>query len=171
MAITKQQKQEIVETINQKLQEQKSIFFIDFQGLGAKQLFELRNELKQEQAELYIAKKSLINIAFEKNKIPVKINEFKNQIGLVFGFDDEIIPAKIVYNIWKKYENPQILGGYYEKKSINAEKAIELAKLPSKKEMLAGAVGSIRAPLYNLVNALEYNIKGLIFILKQAKTQ
>jgi len=170
MALSKQQKKKVIEKIKQELDKQKSIFFIDFQKLKASQLFDLRKKIKQTDALLYIAKKNLINIAFQDKKIPVKIKELAGQIGIVFSFEDEIAPAKIIHEFQKKYKSPEILGGFYEKKFINQEKAIELAKLPSKQELLARLVGALNAPSSKFANVLQSNIKGLIFILKQAKT-
>ena len=169
MALSKQQKIKVIENIKQDLNKQKSIFFIDFQKLKAKQLFDLRKKLKQANALLYIAKKNLINIAFQDKKIPVKIKDLTGQIGIVFGFEDEILPAKIIHEFQEKYKSPEILGGFYEKEFINQEKAIKLAKLPSKQELLARLVEALNAPSSKFANVLQSNIKGLIFVLKQAK--
>ena len=169
MALSKQQKSKVIENIKQDLDKQKSIFFIDFQKLKAKELFDLRRKLKEINALLYIAKKNLINIAFQDKKIPVKIKDLTGQIGIVFGFEDQIAPAKIVYEFQEKYKSPEILGGFYEKEFINQEKAIELAKLPSKQELLARLVGTLNAPSYKFVNILQGNMQNLVYILSKIK--
>jgi len=66
--------------------------------------------------------------------------------------------------------NLKILGGFLENKFVEAEKIIELAKLPTREELLARLVGSISAPISNFINVLEANIKGLIYVLTKAKT-
>jgi len=170
MAKTKQQKKQILDNIEQGLKKQKSMFFIDFQKIKAEHLFDLRAKLKQVDAMLYVAKKNLIRIAFKNQKIPVDIEALKGQIGLIFSFDDEILPAKTVYEFAEKHKNPEILGGFYEKEFIEKEKAIELAKLPSKQVLLARLVSALNAPSSKFANVLQSNIKGLIYILANAKT-
>lgn len=167
MALTKEQKKQVVEKLKENLAKQKAMFFIDFQKLKAKELFDLREKLKAINSLLYIAKKNLIKIAFEEKKIPVNVEELNGQIGLVFSFADEILPAKIIYQAWQKHRSPEILGGFYEGESVEGEKVIELAKLPSKEELLARLVGTISAPISNFANVLQANMRNLVYILGQ----
>ena len=171
MALTREQKKQVIQKIKENLERQKAIFFIDFQKLKAKDLFDLREQLKEKKSLLYIAKKTLINIAFKEKKIPVDVDKLEGQIGLIFGFEDEILPAKIIYNTWQEKGSPEILGGFLEGEFIEKEKVIELAKLPSKEELLVRLIQSINSPIANLANILQANIKGLIYILSQVKTQ
>lgn len=170
MAKTKEQKSQVIEKIKQNLDKQKSIFFIDFQKLKARDFFDLRKQLKEINALLYVAKKNLIEIAFQNKKIPIDIKKFAGQVGMIFSLENEILPAKIIHNFQEKYKNPEILGGFYEKEFIGAERVIELAKLPSKQELLAKLVNCLNAPIYNLTESLGASIKGLIYILS-SKTQ
>ena len=82
---------------------------------------------------------------------------------------DEISPTKTIFQFSRIDPNLKILGGFLENKFVEAEKIIELAKLPTREELLARLVGSISAPISNFVNVLKANIKGLIFVLKQIK--
>jgi large subunit ribosomal protein L10 len=171
MAKTKEQKKEVIEKIKQHLEKQKVIFFIDFQNLKSEQIFELRKKLREINGLLYIVKKNLIKIAFQDKKIPIDIEQFGGQLGLVFGFENEIIPAKIIYNIWEKHKIPEILGGFYKKEFISANQAIEMGKLPSEEELQSRLVGNIAAPLPKFANILQANIKGLIMALNAIKSQ
>ncbi|PIV52072.1 50S ribosomal protein L10, partial [Candidatus Falkowbacteria bacterium CG02_land_8_20_14_3_00_36_14] len=58
------------------------------------------------------------------------------------------------------------LGGILENKFISAEEVSNLAKLPSKQELYAKIVGSIKSPLRGLVNALSGNFRNLVYVLK-----
>ncbi len=63
----------------------------------------------------------------------------------------------------------KILGGFLEGKFKEAQEFVDLAQLPSREELLAKLVGSISAPISNLVYSLQYNLKGLIYILTLIK--
>ena len=48
-------------------------------------------------------------------------------------------------------------------------KVQDLAKLPSKQELLAKAVGSIKAPISGFVNVIAGNMRGLVNVLNAIK--
>jgi len=171
MAKTKEQKKEVIEKLRENLEKQKVMFFVDFQKLKAEELFDLRQKLKETKALLYVAKKNLMKIAFKEKKIPVDVEELRGQVAVIFGWGDELLPLKTIFDFWQEHKSPEILGGFYEGEFIGSEKAIELAKLPSREELLARFVRSIATPISNFGNVLQANIKGLIYILSQVKAQ
>jgi len=170
MALTKEKKQKVIEKLKENIAQQKSMVFVATEGLKAKELFDLRKKLKAADCLLIVAKKTLLDVAFKEKKIGIDPEKLAGQVASVFGFKDEISSAKIPYDFSLENKNLKILGGFYENKFRDAEEVITLAKIPSRKELLAGLVGSISAPISGFVNVLQANIKGLIYILKQAKT-
>ena len=171
MALTKEKKQKVIEKLKENIAQQKSMVFVATEGLKAKELFDLRKKLKAADCLLIVAKKTLLDVAFKEKKIGIDPEKLAGQVASVFGFKDEISSAKIPYDFSLENKNLKILGGFYENKFRDAEEVITLAKIPSRKELLAGLVGSISAPISGFVNVLQANIKGLIYIFKQVKAQ
>ena len=169
MALTKVQKQKILDDLKEKIAKQKAMVFVDFTGLKVKDLSNLRKKLKESDNELKVAKKTLLALALKNAGLKIEVKKIKGEIALVFGYKNEISPAQTVYQFAEANPNLKILGGILENKLIDAEKIIELAKLPTREELLAGLVGSIFAPVTNLVNVLQGNIKGLLYVLAKAK--
>jgi len=169
MPKTKEQKKLILEELNERIKKQTIIVIVDFTGLKVPEAFDLRKRLKKVNAELKVAKKTLIQLAFKNNNLDKDIKEMNGEIALVFGYKDEILPVKTTYDFSKENENLKILGGFFENEFQNAEKFIELAKLPSKEELLGKLVGSISSPITGFVRSLQYNLKGLIFALNAIK--
>ena len=172
MAKTKEQKRKIVEDLKEKIERQKIMILIDFTGLKVKDFFDLRKRLKSANSQIKVIKKTLLNLVLKdfNSDFSQKLETFKNQIAIIFGFEDEISPAKILHQFSLENPNLKILAGYFDKKFREKEEMITLAQLPSKEELLAKLVGSISAPISNFVNVLEINIKGLINVLAKAKT-
>jgi len=169
MAITKARKQKILEDLKEMFSRQKAIILVGISGLKVKNISQLRKELKVIDGSLRVAKKTLMEIAFKENNLKLDKDNFKEEIALAFAFKDEILPAKTVYQFSQENENLKILGGYFENEFKPAEWVIELAKLPTREELLAKLVGSLKSPISNFVNALEGNIKGLIYALSAIK--
>jgi large subunit ribosomal protein L10 len=120
-----------------------------------------------------VAKKTLAEIAFKELKGEIMksfdIQNLKGQIAFIFGFKDEIPPAKVVWQTSQENPNLKILGGFLENQFIEAEKIIELAKLSGKEELLRRLVGSFSAPISNFIYILQGNIKGLLYVLNAIK--
>ncbi len=169
MALIKAQKQKIVENLKEKIAGQKAMIFVDFTGLKVKDLSILRKKLKAANNELKVVKKTLIGLIFKKSGFEIEAKKLKGEIALIFGYGDEISPAKATYQFSQENPNLKILGGFFEKKFREGAEIITLAQLPSKEELLAKLVGSISAPISGFVNSLRYNLKGLIYLLTKIK--
>jgi large subunit ribosomal protein L10 len=124
--------------------------------------------MKEFGDEIKVAKKTLINLALKEKKLDiVDIKKMVGEIAIIFGFKDEILSAKTVYEFSKENKNLKILGGILEKNFIGPEKIEELAKLPTKEELLAKLVSDFFAPISNFVYVLKSIPQGLVFVLSQ----
>ena len=170
MPKTKEQKKEILRDLAEKVSKAKSVVFTKFNKLTVKENQDLRNILKKEAGEYYVAKKTLMGLAFEDLKIQgLDIKNFTGQIAAVFGYGDEVAPAKIIAGFKKKLEDKEkieFIGGILEGKFIEAEKVITLSNLPGRQELYAQIVGSLNAPISGFVNALAGNLRNFIYALK-----
>jgi large subunit ribosomal protein L10 len=168
MPKTKAQKQVILEGLGEKVKSAKSVVFARFDKLLVKENEDLRHRLKAEGGEYYVAKKTLLNLAFKENGQEVDFKAMDGQVAAIFGYKDEVAPAKVVDTFRKEAEEPKIffLGGILENKFISKEMVESLAKLPSKKELYGKLVGSLNAPVSGFVNVLAGNLRGLVTCLK-----
>ena len=168
MSLTKAQKEKIVEDLTNDLKQQKSVVFVAIGGLKVKDLSGLRRKLKEIGGKLKVVKKTLMKIAFEKMGLKLPENLI-GEIALVSAFENEILPIKSVHQFSKENENLKTLSGIFEGKLLEKEKIIEIAELPTKEELLARLVRSVSAPISGLVNVLQSNLRGLVYILSTIK--
>ena len=169
MPLTKEKKQDIIKKLGESIDKQKSMVFVSIKGLKAPDLLDLRDKLKESNCKLSVAKKTLMNIALKDKNINVEMDKLDGEIALIFGFEDEILPAKTAYEFSKTNENLKILAGYFEDSFREMNEIITLAKIPSKKELLAKVVGSISAPISGFANVLHGNLRNLVYVLKEIK--
>jgi large subunit ribosomal protein L10 len=158
MALTKAQKTKQIDSIKERLLNQKSMVFVDFAKVPSKEMFSLRKTLKENGCNLKIAKKTLVRVAFGQSNISFwnKIkSSIPGQLAVVFGVEDEIAPARIANNFAKTQENLKILGGIFEKRFIDREKVLVLANIPPRNELLGRLVGSIYSPVSSFVRVLN----------------
>jgi len=168
MSLTREQKEEIVQELEDKINRQESITFVNFKGLGVKKFTDLRKELKSEGAEVKVAKKTLARIAFENAGIDLK--DYEGQLAFVFGYEDKVQPIKSVHNL-EEDTGLEIMGGYFDEDFIEPEEVRKIAELPGRDELLGQFTRTISNPLSGLVNSLQGNIKGLVYTLKAIQAE
>jgi large subunit ribosomal protein L10 len=158
MALTKEQKTKQVNSIKEKVLQQKSMVFVDFAKVPSKDMFGLRKSLKEQGCNLKIVKKTLARIAFGQANISYW-NKIKSaipgQLALVLGMEDEIAPARIANNFAKTHENFKILGGIFENRFIEKERVLVLANIPTRNELLGRLVGSIASPMSSFARVID----------------
>jgi len=173
MAVTRQKKEEIVKKIKESLSRAKSLIFINYFGLTVKDANDLRKELGKNNCQLLVAKKTLFDKALKdsEKKIELETKNLKGGLGIIFGFEDEIIPAKIIVNFIKEKNKGEINGGIFNGEFIDKEKIEELAKLPSREELLRQLLWMIKSPITGFVSVQRNLLKGLISVLDNIKKQ
>ena len=97
--ITKEQKKKMISDLNDKLSRQKGVVFFDYTGLKVNKFQELRNKLRENGIDCQAYKKTLIDLSLESNDLKgLKVKDLSGQIAVIFGYEDEVLPAKILYD-------------------------------------------------------------------------
>lgn len=165
--ITREQKEEVVEKIAEKISQSKAIVFTDYRGITVEEMTELRSDLRKKGIELKVMKQTLFALAAKKAKVDIDLSILKNHpVAIAFG-NDEVEPAKAVYDFNKKTEKLEMLGGTLNGKTISLEELKILAIMPSRDEMYAKVVGSIAAPLRGIIGVLQGNLRGIVSVISQ----
>jgi len=167
--LTKKQKEQIVQELADKMKRQQSLIFTDITGVNVSGMQSLRRELRQSGIEYKVAKKSLIDLALNQEKIDADISNLNGSLALAFAYNDPIMPAKIIYDFSKKNKNLKILGGIMENKFLDVDKIKQFALIPLKPELLAMLIGSLKAPINGFVNVIGGGIRNLVGILNAIK--
>lgn len=150
MPITKSQKGQILKDLEEKFSRAKSVYFAENKGLTVKNVSALRKKLHEQGIDFVVAKKTLMKLAAKNQNLPeITDDVLTGPIAAVIGYDeDTITPSKIVKDFGDTIEQKVVLtGGIMDGKLMSKAQAIELASLPSKQQLLARLVGSMKAPL------------------------
>ena len=162
MPKTRQQKEEIVSALKEKLANAKSIVFADYRGLTTKQLSDLRENLSEVGGELNITKNTLLKIALPESS-------FEGPTATLFAYDDEISPIKLLVKALKDAGIGKIKAGFLGTEVLDEERINQLASLPSKDELRGKTVGILVAPLQGIVSVLQGNLRNLVYALDQIR--
>ncbi|MEA1925672.1 MAG: 50S ribosomal protein L10 [Patescibacteria group bacterium] len=163
--LTQKQKKEIVKKLSEGIEKSQTTMICDYKGMTVPEISELRNELRKNSALMQVAKKTLIQIAFKKIDSVLDPRNMDGQLAVVYGGENEISSPKVLYEYSEKNEKLKILAGILDGKVLSVEDIEDLAKLPSKEELLAKIVGSISSPISGFVNVLAGNARNFVCVL------
>ncbi len=168
--ITKKQKTEIIEDLVEKFKRQKIAIFSDFQGVSVTKFATLRRALKKTNAEFKVAKKTLFDRALnEAGMDSVHAKDLKGEIGVTFGYEDQVEPAKTLIKFARENETFKVLAALLGGKALNDKQVIALAKLPAREVLLAQLVGALQSPMRGLAVVLQGNTRNLVVVLNKIK--
>jgi len=166
MAVTKARKADVLKKLDDKFGKAKAIYFSDYRGIPVKKLGALRKKLREAGVDYVVAKKTLYKITLKKHNLPdVPDDILAGPVGAAIGYDDIVTPVKILKEFTKEAEQLQILGGVAEGKLISKAQALELASLPSREQLLAKLVGSLKSPLYGIHGALSGVLRKFVYAM------
>ncbi len=148
-----------------KLKSAKSAALVQYQGLNAQDLTQLRAQIKQTGGTMEVVKNTLITRALEK--IGIKLPEkLIGPTSVTYCDQDEVAPLKEIDKINQEKELTSFKYGIFENKLLSTEKLSQLLALPGKSTLMAQFIGGLRNPLQRLTYALNYNQTRLVLTLK-----
>lgn len=150
-----QEKARLVSELQGKLQSAPVVILLDFKGVDANSVADFRKSLKKVNAEMKVVKNTLLYRACTGTQLYDKIDVFRDQTAVIFGYGDLVEPAKLLKDFLKGKENVKVKGGLVEGVYADATKIDYLASLPSKETLVAQLLAVLQAPITNFVRVLN----------------
>ena len=148
-------KVEKVKEIKDKFERANCIVLANYQGIDVEQDTQLRKKMREMGVEYKVYKNRLVKIVAEELGYDFLIEHLEWATSIAFGYDDIISPAKILNDFSEKSGKLSLKVGVVEKEFYDNDKIKRLAKIPSKEVLVSKLLGSIKAPLSNLVYVLN----------------
>ena len=167
MPKTRVQKEELVVKLKEKLGRAKALVFADYKGLSMKQLSDLRDKLREQNAEFSITKNTLLERALPSSNLQLPPSILNGPTATLMAFDDQISPIKILVKAFKDYTIGKIKMGFLGVEPLDEAKVIQLSTLPTKDELRGQIVGVLVAPLQGMVSVLQGNLRNLVYVLSE----
>lgn len=150
-------KENIVSEIAEKLEKSTSCVVVDYKGLTVEEVTELRGKFREAGIDYKVYKNTMVRRAADKVG-NMEMFDDENLVGtnaFAIGYEDAVAPAKIINDFAKDHPNLEFKMGYVEGAFYDAAKLVELSKIPSREELIAKLLGSLKAPLSNFAYLLD----------------
>lgn len=168
MALTKDQKSAQLTALKEKLEKAQSVMFAHYIGLDVASVSDLREKLRESNAEMKVGKKTLLRIAMKELDLPeMPEDQLDGPVACIFSYDDPISGAQIAFKFGKDHEEVKLIGGVFEGKALSKEEASTFASLPSRDVLLATFAMMIRSPLVKFASMSVSPLSGFARGLSQ----
>ncbi|MCX7787101.1 MAG: 50S ribosomal protein L10 [Spirochaetes bacterium] len=147
-------KLQAVKELKDKFGSYKGFIFTDFRGLTVEQITKLRRELRKLNAEYKVVKNNFARIAFQEMSHPDVSSYLTGPTAIAMANEESTQVAKSLLEFAKE-TSVKVKGGLVEGKVFDDKQIVLFSKLPSRVELLASLMGTMRAPVQNLVYAMN----------------
>jgi large subunit ribosomal protein L10 len=167
-----QEKQQIVESVAEKLGNATAFYLTDFTGLNVKNMTVLRARLRAAGVEYVVVKNTLVERALAGMDMPDIAEFFKGPTGLVIGQDDAVTAAKVLAEFAKDHDNrPAVKVGVVDRRAVTSDEVTRLSKLPPREVLLAELAGLLESPMAQLAGALEAKLHEFVGLLEALRSE
>lgn len=145
------------------------VYLFDYRGLSVSQMETLRNKVKELGANVKVIKNRYAIKHFENEKKEYGRDVFHGPMAAAYANDNFVEVAKVMVDFEKEMEKVEIKAGFIENTFADSKKIKEVAKLPSKDQLLAQLAFSIGMPLRKMGMALNAPLKNMLILMKNLK--
>lgn len=166
--VTQEKKREIVAELVGKFKRASGFYLVEFMGMNVESSIRFRRELKKNGIDFKVAKNSLIKRAItELGDVKIPDDKFIKSTGVVFGYDDPVLPVKIIKEQFEKFELPKLKAAVIEGQFYDGSQIKQLAALQSKPELIAGILSSLNSPVSGIIGSINSVIRDLAYLVEE----
>lgn len=148
-------KQPIVEEISAKIKDAQSIVLVDYRGLTVEEDTNLRKALRENGITYKVYKNTMMNFAFKGTQFEGLSSLLEGPSAIAISDTDATAPARVLCQFAKNAKALEIKGGVVEGCQYDAAGIAEVAKIPSREELLSKLLGSIQSPIANFARVMD----------------
>lgn len=155
-----EQKKQLVVDMAEKLKNSQAGVFVNYCGLTVEEDTELRKKFREAGVEYKVIKNTLTSRAIKEVGLDELEPILNGPTALAISADNPVAPAKVIGEFAKKHEALQVKAGFMDGAVISIAEIKQLADTPSREELLAKMMGSLKSPVSALVRLLNTIVEG-----------
>ena len=148
-------KQPVIKEISESIEGAQSVVLVDHRGLTVAQDTDLRKQLREAGVFYKVYKNTMMNFAFKDTPFEELTSLLDGPSAIAVSKDDATAPARLLANFAKTAPILEFKGGVVEGKMYDANEIQEIAKIPSRDELLSKLLGSIQSPIANFARVIN----------------
>ncbi len=148
-------KKPVVEEISEQIKDAQTVVLVDYRGLTVAQDTALRKELRTAGISYKVYKNTMMNFAFKGTDFESLLPHLEGPNAIAISKDDATAPARILAKFAKTAPALEVRGGVVEGIYYDASGMEDIAKIPSREELLSKLLGSMQSPITNFARVMN----------------
>ncbi|MCQ4635469.1 50S ribosomal protein L10 [Anaerovorax odorimutans] len=150
-----QEKQAVIDEIKEKLEKAQAAVVIDYMGITVAQADEMRKKLREADVDYTVYKNTLAKRAIEGTKYECLADALAGPSAFAISYEDATAPARVINGVIEEYKKMEFKAGVIEGEFFDAEGVKQIAKIPSRENLIAKFMGSVQSPIANFARVLN----------------
>jgi large subunit ribosomal protein L10 len=152
--------------IEETLAKCKFVILTEYRGLKVDQMNQLRSQLRRTGSRMLVVRNSYLSLSAGKTG-RADLNGFvSGPTAMITGDADITVVAKLLKTFIQENNLPVIKGGMLEARPLTAADIQEMANIPPRLILLGQLVGTVAAPMMQLVGVMNQKVLSLLYALK-----
>jgi large subunit ribosomal protein L10 len=166
--LNREEKEKQVAWLGEELKTAKALFLTDFRSLTVSEMNTLRSDLRSRGIKFKVLKNTLARLAYKDTDIAVIENDLVGTRAAAWTDSEDSVPgmAKALLDFAKAHPNLVLVRGALKGKLVDPSDMDVLSKLPSREELLARLLGTMKAPIGAFVGTLAAVPRSFLTVLK-----
>jgi len=155
-----------VAEFKERLENSRIAIATQYVGINVEKVTELRKRLREANCEYMVYKNNLTKRALDELELSDAAQYMEGPTAWAFS-EDAVAPAKVLKEFAEDVEFIKVRGGVLVGDVVTEEQVKALADLPPREVLLAQLVGTIAAPMRNMLGVLQAVPRNLVNVIDQ----
>ncbi len=169
--MNRDQKTDIISELNETFSRATFAVVAEYRGLKVTELEKLRKGLRENDAQIQVAKNTLLRRAVKGTAYESLTDSFSGTTAIAVGFTEPVGPSKVLAAFANEFNAFFIRSAVLDGTILSADDVVALSKLPSREELLAKLLGTMAAVPTGFVRVLSAVPQKLVYALSAIKDQ